>query len=136
MLTGLPICFHSMMQLIICKGHTTQTHTGSQKIFSFPPFQCNFWTRLWKETSVSKVFVVVLILRGHLLQKEDEDLRETAAFQEEPSRTVFPPDSRLVRGYIQVLSQFHEITAQRGPINRNTNPKQDPACLCVCARRR
>lgn len=78
---------------------------------------------------ISQVFVVVLILRDHLLQKEDEDRRETAVFQEEPSRTVFPPDIHLVRGYIQVLSQFHKITAQGGLINRNTNPKQDLACV-------
>lgn len=80
--------------------------------------------QILKKINFSEVFIVVLILRDHLLQK---GRRETAAFQEEPSRTVFPPDRRFVRGCIQVLSQFHEITAQRGLISRNTNPKQDLA---------
>lgn len=62
-----------------------------------------------------------------MLQKEEEDRRETAVFREEPSRTVFPPDIHLVREYIQELSQFHKITAQRGLINRN--PTQDLACV-------
>lgn len=65
-----------------------------------------------------------------MLHTEEEDRRETAVLQGEPSRTVFPPDIHLVREYIQVLSQFYMITAQRGLINRNTNPKQD---LGVCA---
>lgn len=85
--------------------------------------------RSWKKINISEVFVVVLILRDHLLQKEEEDRRETAVFQEEPSRTVFPPDIHLVREYVQVLSQFHKITAQRGLVNWNTNPKQDLACV-------
>lgn len=85
--------------------------------------------RSWKKINICEVFVVVLILRDHLLQEEEGDRRETAVFQEEPSRTVFPPDIHLVGEYIQVLSQFHKITAQRGLINRNTYPKQDLVCV-------
>jgi len=48
--------------------------------------------------NISKVFVVVLILRDYLLQEEEEDQRETAAFQEEPSRTVLPPDIHFSEG--------------------------------------
>ncbi len=52
--------------------------------------------RSWKKINISEVFVVVLIQREHLLQKEDEDRREAAVFQEEPSTT----DIHLVRGDI------------------------------------
>lgn len=41
-----------------------------------------------KKINISEVLVVVLILGDHLLQKEEEDRRETAVFQEEPSRAV------------------------------------------------
>lgn len=71
---------------------------------------------------------MVLILRDHLLQEEEEDRRETAVFQEDPSRAMFPLDIHLVREYVQVLSWFHKITAQWGLINRNTNAEQDMAC--------
>lgn len=60
---------------------------------------------------------------------EGEDQRETAVFQEEPSRAVFARDFHLVRKYMQVLLQFHKIAAQRGLINSNTNLKQDLACV-------
>lgn len=49
-----------------------------------------FEWRSWKKIDIFQVFVVVLILRDHLLEKEDEDQRETAGFQEEPSRTSVP----------------------------------------------
>lgn len=81
--------------------------------------------RSWKKIPISTVFVVVLILRDHLLQTKEEDWRETTVFQEEPSKTVLAPDFHLLRKYMQVLSQFHKIAAQKGVINKNTNLKQD-----------
>lgn len=45
---------------------------------------------------------------------------------------MFPPDIHLVRGYIQVLSQFHKITAQRGLINRKKQIPNRIWHVCNC----
>lgn len=102
--TGLPVMY-------LIYTYTWNTHIRIRikcvKLFLF-----SGTIQYWKKINISQVFVVVLILRDHLLQKEDEDRRETAVFQEEPSRTVFSPHINLLREYIQVLSQFHKITVQ------------------------
>lgn len=49
-----------------------------------------FESRSSKKINISEVLVVVLILGDHLLQKEEEDRRETAVFQEETSRASVP----------------------------------------------
>lgn len=85
-----------------------------------PLSKINFWTKSCKKINIAEVFVVLLIPWEHLLQKTEEDQREAAGFQEEPSRTLH---IYSVRGkYASAGSSLHK----KDLIKRNTNPKQDP----------
>lgn len=88
--------------------------------------------RSWKKINICEVLVVVLILRDHLLQKEDKDWRETAAFQEEPTRTAFPPDSRLVRRiYLSAVTVPPDYNTER--THKQKQKSQTGSGMCATA---